>query len=304
MSRKQLRIVCLLMAGLLNASPMLAQRGKFSAAEQQQISVPTPGLFADGDAFVVDFKAIADRDYSFPLPVGHATLIGNQSLEITTVRGDAVKAMFDGVVRLSRKHPQYGNVIVIRHDNGLETVYANNAQNMVKVGQHIQAGQTIAIVGGSADRVYCTFAAMVNGGWINPATIVDPVSHRLRRQAFQFKKNGGRVDLTVAKVGGVRSSASTPMMPSTIRLPTTRPSGSTSKPSPKTGGPTRWRAVMSSVLMVASATTRGRREDQTQRQDCGGVRWCRHALGTVLGLWQLHRHTPCLWLRDAIQPSV
>ncbi len=199
MSRKQLIIVCLLIAGLLNAPPMLAQRGKFSAAEQQQISVPTPGLFDDGDAFVVDFKAIADRDYSFPLPVGNATLIGNQSLEITTVRGDAVKAMFDGVVRLSRKHPQYGNVIVIRHDNGLETVYANNAQNMVKVGQHIQAGQTVAIVGGSADRVYCTFAAMVNGGWINPATIVDPVSHRLRKQAFQFKKNGGRVDLSVAK---------------------------------------------------------------------------------------------------------
>ena len=128
MLRKQLIIVCVLIAGLLNAPPMLAQRGKFSAAEQQQISVPTPGLFDDGDAFVVDFKAIADRDYSFPLPVGNATLIGNQSLEITTVRGDAVKAMFDGVVRLSRKHPQYGNVIVIRHDNGLETVYANNAR--------------------------------------------------------------------------------------------------------------------------------------------------------------------------------
>ncbi len=199
MSRIQLKIILLLIAGTLTTMQSMAQRSTFTAAEQQQISVPTPGLFADGNSFVVNFKALGDRYYSFPLPVGNATLIDNQSLEITTVRGDAVKAMFDGVVRLSRKHPQYGNVIVIRHDNGLETVYGNNAQNMVKVGQQVRAGQTIAIVGGSADRIYCTFAAMVNGGWINPATIVDPVSHRLRKQVFQFKKSGGRVDLTVAK---------------------------------------------------------------------------------------------------------
>jgi hypothetical protein len=172
---------------------MLAQRGKFSAAEQQQISVPTPGLFDDGDAFVVDFKAIADRDYSFPLPVGNATLIGNQSLEITTVWHLAMpsRRMYRRCgAPLAQNIRNMATSSSIRHDNGLETVNANNAQNMVKVGQHIQAGQTVAIVGGSADRVYCTFAAMVNGGWINPLPL-RPRSHRLRKQASSSRRMVG-----------------------------------------------------------------------------------------------------------------
>ena len=58
-------------------------------------------------------------------------------LEIETKKGDAVKAMFDGTVRLSTYISGHGNVIVVRHHNGLETVYAHNAQNLVKVGQDI-----------------------------------------------------------------------------------------------------------------------------------------------------------------------
>ena len=73
------------------------------------------------------------------MPVGKATLKNNLSLEITSVKGDIVLAMFDGYVRLARKMPQYGNVVVIRHDNGLETVYAFNEQNHVKVGQQVRA---------------------------------------------------------------------------------------------------------------------------------------------------------------------
>ena len=47
----------------------------------------------------------------------------NGIVRITTKKGDNVKAMFGGVVRLSRKTPSQGNVVVIRHNNGLETVY-------------------------------------------------------------------------------------------------------------------------------------------------------------------------------------
>ena len=89
-------------------------------------------------------------------------------MEIETQKGDAVKAMFAGTVRLSKNNPPYGNVIVIRHDNGLETVYGNNAQNLVKSGDKVKAGQTIAIAGSSDSRTYTLFAMMVNGSRINP----------------------------------------------------------------------------------------------------------------------------------------
>lgn len=192
---------------MLSLSSFMPAKNEFTAAEQQQVSIATPGLFAQSQAFNVDFEIFRDKEYSFPLPVGKASLInGNSVMRISTAKGDAVKAMFDGYVRLSRKTESMGNVIVIRHDNGLETVYANNAENLVKVGQSIDAGQTIAIVGSRDGETYCDFSIMVNGARINPETIIELKSHKLRRQTVQFRKEGNRIGIKV--IGGKDSSVS------------------------------------------------------------------------------------------------
>ena len=169
---------------------------KFTAAEQQQISIATPGLFAKSDMFNIDFTLVRDSEYSFPLPVGKAVSHGSE-LQIETAKGDAVKAMFDGTVRLSRHISGHGNVIVVRHHNGLETVYAHNAQNLVKVGQEVKAGNTIAIVGGQDDKTFLTFSIMVNGAKINPETIIAISTHKLRKQTVQCRKNASRVNIAV-----------------------------------------------------------------------------------------------------------
>lgn len=192
---------------MLSLSSFMSAKNEFTAAEQQQVSIATPGLFAQSQAFNVDFEIFRAKEYSFPLPVGKASLInGNSMMHISTAKGDAVKAMFDGYVRLSRKTESMGNVIVIRHDNGLETVYANNAENLVKVGQSIDAGQTIAIVGTREGETYCDFSIMVNGARINPETIIELKSHKLRRQTVQFRKEGNRIGIKV--IGGKDSSVS------------------------------------------------------------------------------------------------
>ena len=192
---------------MLSLSSFMPAKNEFTAAEQQQVSIATPGLFAQSQAFNVDFEIFRAKEYSFPLPVGKASLInGNSVMRISTAQGDAVKAMFDGYVRLSRKTESMGNVIVIRHDNGLETVYANNAENLVKVGQSIDAGQTIAIVGTKEGETYCDFSIMVNGARINPETIIELKSHKLRRQTVQFRKEGNRIAIKV--IGGKDSSVS------------------------------------------------------------------------------------------------
>ena len=192
---------------MFSLSSFMPAKNEFTAAEQQQVSIATPGLFAQSQAFNVDFEIFRAKEYSFPLPVGKASLInGNSVMRISTAKGDAVKAMFDGYVRLSRKTESMGNVIVIRHDNGLETVYANNAENLVKVGQSIDAGQTIAIVGTREGETYCDFSIMVNGARINPETIIELKSHKLRRQTVQFRKEGNRIGIKV--IGGKDSSVS------------------------------------------------------------------------------------------------
>ena len=209
MSRLRQRLGLVAVSGMLmlSLSSFMPAKNEFTAAEQQQVSIATPGLFAQSQAFNVDFEIFRAKEYSFPLPVGKASLTnGNSVMRIETSKGDAVKAMFEGYVRLSRKTESMGNVIVIRHDNGLETVYANNAENLLKVGQHVDAGQTIAIVGTKEGETYCDFSIMVNGARINPETIIELKSHKLRRQTVQFRKIGSRINITV--IGGKDSSVS------------------------------------------------------------------------------------------------
>ena len=204
--RKRLGFVAVSGMLMLSLSSFMPAKNEFTAAEQQQVSIATPGLFAQSQAFNVDFEIFRNKEYSFPLPVGKAGLESNNVMRIETTKGDAVKAMFEGYVRLSRKTESMGNVIVIRHDNGLETVYANNAENLMKVGQHVDAGQTIAIVGTKEGETYCDFSIMVNGARINPETIIELKSHKLRRQTVQFRKEGNRIGIKV--IGGKDSSVS------------------------------------------------------------------------------------------------
>ena len=182
---------------------------KFTALEQQQISIEDPTLFEKYEAFTVDFGAMRDKDYSFPLPVGKAKLGKDYYVEIESKKGDAVKAMFGGVVRLSRNNPSFGNVIVIRHDNGLETVYSNNVENLVKSGDRVKAGQTIAIVGTDKGRTYCQFSVMVNGSRINPEIIFSLENHRLRKQTLLYEKTfSWQVNVSVLKGPRLEESTS------------------------------------------------------------------------------------------------
>ncbi len=172
---------------------------QFTGADQQSISVETPGLFEMSDSFTIDFAYYKPDQFCFPLPVGTVVPGKDYNIEIETRKGDAVKAMFDGTVRLSRHHPDFGNVVVLRHDNGLETVYGRNAQNMVTVGQRVKAGQTIAIVGGIGSRYFCEFAIMVNGRRINPGIIVALKGHRLLRQTVMCKRQGFGIAVSVVE---------------------------------------------------------------------------------------------------------
>lgn len=63
--------------------------------------------------------------------------------------GAPVKTCFDGVVRMAKIFGDYGRVVVVRHYNGLETVYAHLSRIMVKPGQILQAGDVVGVSGKS-----------------------------------------------------------------------------------------------------------------------------------------------------------
>ena len=65
--------------------------------------------------------------------------------------GDSICSSFDGMVRIVQRGRNYGNYIVIRHFNGLETVYAHLSRPLVRVNQVVRAGEVIGL-GGNTGR--------------------------------------------------------------------------------------------------------------------------------------------------------
>jgi len=76
----------------------------------------------------------------------------HNGIDIDLETGDTVKAAFDGRVRYSQMHDGgFGNLVIIRHYNGLETYYAHNSKLLVAPNQEVKAGEPISL-GGNTGR--------------------------------------------------------------------------------------------------------------------------------------------------------
>ncbi|MEI6173467.1 MAG: peptidoglycan DD-metalloendopeptidase family protein [Bacteroidota bacterium] len=76
----------------------------------------------------------------------------HKGLDIKLNRGDTVVAAFDGVVRYAKyNRGGFGNLVIIRHYNGLETYYGHLSKINVKINQIVKSGESIAL-GGSSGR--------------------------------------------------------------------------------------------------------------------------------------------------------
>lgn len=89
--------------------------------------------------------------------------------------GDSVVSAFDGKVRISVYHPQYGNVIVVRHYNGLETLYAHLSKRKVNCGELIRAGELLGYGGttGRSTGPHLHFEVRYKGRPIDPNKVIN-----------------------------------------------------------------------------------------------------------------------------------
>lgn len=101
--------------------------------------------------------------------------------------GDSVKAVFDGVVRMANyDRPGYGHYVLVRHYNGLETLYGHLSQRLVQVGDEIKAGDLVGW-GGSTGRSsgpHLHFEVRYQGNAIDPKAIFDLESGCLIGETF------------------------------------------------------------------------------------------------------------------------
>jgi murein DD-endopeptidase MepM/ murein hydrolase activator NlpD len=96
-------------------------------------------------------------------------------VDIKLYRGEEVKSAFEGLVRIAQYDGDYGKVVVVRHPNGLETLYAHLSKLNVKEGDKIEAGDVVGLGGntGRSTGSHLHFEARYKGEPIDPNVLIE-----------------------------------------------------------------------------------------------------------------------------------
>jgi murein DD-endopeptidase MepM/ murein hydrolase activator NlpD len=114
----------------------------------------------------------------------------HQGVDLPLKTGAPVYATFTGKVRTSRYWGAYGNIVIIRHENGIETFYAHLSERLVEKDQWVNAGDVIGY-GGSTGRStgpHLHFETRYNGYAFDPQWLIDFKTGQLRHRLFVLKK--------------------------------------------------------------------------------------------------------------------
>ncbi|WP_242918683.1 M23 family metallopeptidase [Pontibacter liquoris] len=137
-----------------------------------------------------------NRNYKMPLfetPItshfGYRGYRWHYGTDLDLDTGDTIRAAFDGVVRISKwDGGGYGNYIVVRHYNGLETLYGHMSKPIAKVGEFLKAGDIIGL-GGSTGRSsgpHLHYEVRYEGNPIDPENMYDFPDYLLKGKNFQI----------------------------------------------------------------------------------------------------------------------
>ena len=128
---------------------------------------------------------------TFLSPFGYRGRRVHSGVDIKLEEGDPVSVAFDGVVRMARRYSGYGNCVVVRHFNGLETLYGHLSKIKVKVNQQVTAGDIIGL-GGHTGRASCNhlhFETRFQGKAFNPKQLIDFNTHSLLSDTFTVTRS-------------------------------------------------------------------------------------------------------------------
>jgi len=125
-------------------------------------------------------------------------------VDIDLNKGDTVRCAFDGVVRISKWGWGYGNVIVVRHLNGLETLYGHLSASKVVPNQPVKAGEMLGL-GGSTGRStgpHLHFEIRYQGAPLNPNSLIDITNGIVWKDTAYISKKSFRYVSDIKKVAG------------------------------------------------------------------------------------------------------
>ena len=129
---------------------------------------------------------------------GTARRPGHTGADVKLNSGDTVRCAFDGQVRLAKRFSGYGNLVLVRHNNGVETIYAHLSKICIKENQWLKAGDLIGLGGrtGRATTDHLHFETRLLGKAFNPEKLIDFGTGQLLCDTFYFQ--GSRAALQLA----------------------------------------------------------------------------------------------------------
>lgn len=141
----------------------------------------------------------------------------HNGLDVKVYIGDTIRAAFDGKVRMVKYERRgYGKYVVIRHENGLETVYGHLSKQIVDEDQYVKAGEPIGLGGntGRSTGSHLHFETRFLGQAINPAFLFDFEKQDVVADSYLYKKG---IDNRYQRRGGRDNSTLMASANGTIR---------------------------------------------------------------------------------------
>ena len=133
----------------------------------------------------------------------------HNGIDVKVYIGDTIRAAFSGKVRMVKfERRGYGKYVVIRHENGLETIYGHLSKQLVNEDQYVEAGEVIGLGGntGRSTGSHLHFETRFLGQAINPALLFDFEKQDIVTDAYLFKKGNNRYRRSNTSTGVVASN--------------------------------------------------------------------------------------------------
>lgn len=169
----------------------------YSAWDSQKINIYNfnPKDFKD-TVYVKLYDTFFGTDYRMPLEetkitseFGFRRYRWHHGTDLKLTVGTPIYSAFDGIVRIrSYDRTGYGYYVVVRHKNGLETLYGHMSKILVDVGQEVKAGDVLGLGGntGRSTGPHLHFEVRYQGLSINPTLIFDFNLGRIRSDVYMI----------------------------------------------------------------------------------------------------------------------
>ncbi|MDR3119190.1 MAG: peptidoglycan DD-metalloendopeptidase family protein [Mediterranea sp.] len=153
------------------------------------------------ESYTIDLKGfyMPTTQRRITSPFGPRRRRMHNGLDVKVYVGDTIRSAFDGKVRIVRTERRgYGQYVVIRHNNGLETVYGHLSKQLVRENQPVKAGEVIGLGGntGRSTGSHLHFETRFLGIPIDPALLFNFPKQDIVADVYVFKK--GKINTKTA----------------------------------------------------------------------------------------------------------